>query len=129
MSIPTVHLDFGKKGKGNAEAAFAECCDFLLAVWLLLAELVTGKSEHDQSALAVTLPQRFQPLVLRGKTTLTGRIDHQQHLCIEIREPLLLALDGDAGNVQQWVVHARLLATDDAQASRGFRLREAELMQ
>src|SRR5690606_2719291 len=101
MGIPAVDLDLGEQRKTDTEAALAERGDLLLAVRLLLAELVAGKTEHHQAALAITLPQLLQSLVLRRETTLAGGIDHQQHLGRIGGESLALPVDGDAGNVEK----------------------------
>ncbi|MNN41659.1 hypothetical protein D3C81_1557910 [compost metagenome] len=105
MGAVAIDFDLAKQRKADTEVGFTELGDFPGIARLLLAELVARKAQHHQAALAVTLPKLLKPLVLRGKTALTGGIDHQQYLALEIAQDLLLTAQGDAGNVQQRVGH------------------------
>src|SRR5690606_8486943 len=107
---------------------FRSCNDLRTTARFLLAELVARKAEHHQATLTIALPEFFQPFVLRRKTALARRIDHQQNLGIVIGKRFALALDGDAGDSEKWIGHALLLAVE-RQVSRGSRSRDAELMQ
>lgn len=107
MSTGTVDVDFLEQRKTHAVVELAELADRSFAARLLLAELIAGKAQHDQALILVGLPQLFKAFVLRRETALARGIDHQHGFTGEIRQGLLLALDGGARDAQQVIAHVR----------------------
>jgi len=53
--IVTLHGDFGKHRERHAEVELAERRNLVVAAWILGAELVARKTEHDQTLVALRL--------------------------------------------------------------------------
>ena len=86
MGLRTIYVDLGKQGKGDAEVFLAKSADVRIRARFLLAELVAGKAQHDQTLVVKFAVQRFQALVLRREAAGAGRIDDQQHLALVSRQ-------------------------------------------
>src|SRR5690606_884333 len=65
MRIAAVDLDLGEHREADVVAQRAELADFRLVARLLVAELVAGEAQHDQTALAALAPEFLQAGVLR----------------------------------------------------------------
>ena len=77
VSAAAIDLDLAKHGKTDAVVQLAEFRDLVICTWILLAELVAGKTQYFQALLPVFLVQFFQPGELGRKTALGGGVDHQ----------------------------------------------------
>src|SRR5690606_1082122 len=87
----------------------AERRDFTLATRLLLAKLIAGESQHYQAAVLVTLPELFQPLILRRESALAGGVHYQDCLGIEVSQGFLLAIQRDQGDLEKRITHGKSL--------------------
>lgn len=66
----------------------AEVSNLFIAVRLLLAEIIGWEAQHDQSLCFETFVKPFQAIVLSGKTTVTGRVNHQNDFSAVLAERL-----------------------------------------
>jgi hypothetical protein len=74
------HSDLFKERKVDAEVAGAKICDFFVGAGFLGFEIVGGKTDHDQAAIAVIAIQLFQSFVLLGESTLRRNVDNEEDL-------------------------------------------------
>ena len=72
--------DLFKERKVDAEVAGAKVRDFVVGAGFLGPEIVGGKTDDDQAAIAVILIKLFQCFVLLGKSTLRGDVDDEEDL-------------------------------------------------
>src|SRR6185312_2803599 len=106
-----VHLDLREQREGDAVAGVAELADRRLVARLLVAELVAGKAQHHQAAVAVVPPQLFQAGVLRRKAAFRGHVDDQQGLASPFRQRAFVAVD---------VARAEVVDAAHGRGSRGW---------
>lgn len=79
----TVDLDLLEHREGRAVLRTRERLDLRVRAWLLGAELVAGKREHDSATRVVLLMQSTQPGVLRRETSAGGDVDDNARLAGE----------------------------------------------
>ena len=89
----TVDVYLCEQGKGHVVIELAEVLDFSSVTWLLMAELVTGKSEHGEPLCVILTIQCLEASILRRKPTLASDVDDEQHLAAILIEALPLAID------------------------------------
>ena len=64
-----------------------------------MAELVAGKAEHREAAVAKPPMKLLEPGILRGEAAFARDVDDQQRLAVEAPKRLGLAVDGLQGDV------------------------------
>lgn len=100
VDVVSGHRDLGQEREGDAVVQGAELGDLGVRARLLAAEVVGRKAEDDQAAVAVLLPQRLQPLVLRSEAAARGGVDQQQDLATVALQPDLAAVDAGEGEIE-----------------------------
>lgn len=88
------HRVFRGHREVDPEIHLAELPDLLGAARLLPAEIVRRHAQHDEAAVAVLVPQRLQPLILRRETAARGGVHHQHRTAAILVERQRPALDG-----------------------------------
>ena len=78
---------FGEHRKLHAKGAFTKISD-VLVVAFFLCEVIGWKAQNNQAFVFVLAVDRFKALVLRCKTTVTGGVDHQDHLATVLTQRL-----------------------------------------
>ncbi len=96
MCVAAIDLDLGEHRKAHVIGQRTEIADFVCIAWFLMAELVTGKTQHHQSLLAVFAPQCLQPGVLRGEPAFAGHVDDQQDIAAIVGQWLRRAVQGSS---------------------------------
>src|SRR5580692_11784154 len=91
MGAIAIDLDLGEQRKRHGIVAGAELADLFGVAGFLPAELVAGKSEHEEAARAELLLQRLQPAILRGEPAGARGVDDQEHLPFEPLQGYVLA--------------------------------------
>jgi hypothetical protein len=76
----------GEHRKFDAIGEPAEIGNFLVAARLLLAEIIGRETNDHQPAILKPGIELFQAVVLLGKTTVAGGIDHKNHLSLPLAE-------------------------------------------
>src|SRR5688572_20272628 len=94
MRRRAVHVDLGEQRKRDVVRRGAEPLNLGLRARLLPAELIAGKAEYDQSVILVRAEQRFEALVLRGKSALARDVHDEERLSAIRGERLRVARDG-----------------------------------
>ena len=82
MCAWAIDFDFVEHGKAHAIIQLTKATDRLRIPRLLLAELITGKTQHHQALIGVLVMQLLEILILRRQAALAGGVDHQQHLAL-----------------------------------------------
>ena len=80
VRIRTVHVDLCEQGEGDAVVPGAELFDLRFAARLLVPELITGETEHDETPVPETVVERLQSHVLWREAALACNIDDEQRL-------------------------------------------------
>jgi hypothetical protein len=88
-----VDLDLLRQREADRIVQRTELADLRGITGLLRAELVAREADHHQAALAVVLPQLFQPGVLRGEATAAGDVHQQQRVALVPGQRLRLAVE------------------------------------
>ena len=88
-----VDVDFFHHRKSDAVVFLAERTDFGIAARVLCAELVAGKPQNRQSALALGVVQLFLAGELRCEAAGTRGVDDQNNLAAVIRQAYRRASD------------------------------------
>ena len=99
VRLHTVHVDLCEQRESDAVVPGAELLDLCFAPRLLVPELITGETEHDQTLVPEFVVERLQSHVLRREPTLARNIDDEQCLAAVDVHLLWLAVDGDEVDV------------------------------
>jgi hypothetical protein len=94
MRLRAIDIDLGHHGKAHPVIELTERGDLFIGPGVLPAELVAGKAQDDQAFGFVFLPELFQAIELGREAALAGRVDHQHHFALVIRQLHGLARDG-----------------------------------
>ena len=99
VRLHTVHVDLYEQGEGDTVVSGAELRDLCFAAWLLVPELITGETEHDETPVPEFVVERLQSHVLWREAALARNIDDEQRLAAVDVHLLWLAVDGDEVDV------------------------------
>ena len=94
-----IDLDLRHQREGDAVVDAAELLDLLVGAGLLMAELVAGEADDDESLVLILLVERLEAVVLRGEAALAGGVDDEQHLALVVGEAHFLALVREGGEI------------------------------
>src|SRR5205085_3660481 len=75
VSVLAVDLRLGHHRKADPVVELTERGDLVVAAGVLRAEFIARKAHDDQPAVAVVLPQLFEPRELRREAAGAGRVD------------------------------------------------------
>ena len=84
MRVFAIDIHLGEHREADIVVEAAEFADGSLVARFLRAELVAGKAQHGQSALAILPPQGFEARILRREAAAAGDIDDQQHPALAV---------------------------------------------
>jgi hypothetical protein len=93
MRLGPDHVFFGRHGKIDVEAGFAEGLDLVFSAGLLRAKIVGRHAKDHEALIALRFPQRLEPGILGCKSALACHIDDQDRLPLELGERQLAAVD------------------------------------
>ncbi len=82
----------GSQRESNTVVHAAKLGNFFVGTGLLVAKLVTGETNHNQTLVFIFLIQGLQAIVLRGKTALGCCIDNEKDLALIIGKVYLFTL-------------------------------------
>src|SRR5208282_5372179 len=84
--VVALDRDLRIQGKLDAVLGGTEGLDLLVGAWFLRHKIIGGEAGDDQPLVLILFVNRFQPLVLRGKSALAGDVDDQQYFALEVRK-------------------------------------------
>ena len=84
--IVTADLRFGEEGEVDSVSGVTEPGHFLVRLEFLATEVVRRKREDLEALSPVLFIKSLELFILRGVTTLTGSIDHEEHLSTKLDE-------------------------------------------
>jgi hypothetical protein len=93
MGIGSIHIYFGKHGKGHPVVETAEIHDLFFGSGFLSTKLVAGKTQYNQPLVNVLTVQHLKTVILPSEAALASDIDYQHDLTLIKSEFDLLALN------------------------------------
>jgi hypothetical protein len=93
MGIGSIHIYFGKHGKGHPVVETAEIHDLFFGSGFLSTKLVARKAQYNQPLVDILTVQHLKSIILPGETALACDIDDQNNLSLIKSEFDLLTLN------------------------------------
>src|SRR3989441_2247900 len=101
VGVARRHAGLGEHRKAHAVVDLAKFGDVAVPTRFLAAEIVGGETQNDQPFFAIAAVQRLEALVLGRVPAFTCRIDHEQHLALELAQRRGLIGQARKGMVEQ----------------------------